>query len=200
MEQHMVLVHLDGGVDHREHPGIACQRYFVQREGQPSVMADQLAALDPDARRDVELRVGSRTIEARGMGRKVLWCDYAALCEAPLAALDFIALCDRFDVLMLGQVPALAGCAQPARIARGTEDASEQVQAGDRQLPPLSPKDDGVRRFIALVDECYDRGVPLVIEAQVPMDELYPDGHLAFAFRRTLSRLSEMQLERFGRG
>ena len=86
----------------------------------------------------------------------------------------------------------------PRPIARGTEDASERVAAGDRVLPPLGARDDSVRRFIALVDECYDRRVPLVIEASVAMEELYPDGYLAFAFRRTLSRLGEMQLARFG--
>ena len=30
------------------------------------------------------------------------------------------------------------------------------------------------------------------------MDQLYTLGYLEFAFRRTLSRLQEMQLERFG--
>ena len=30
------------------------------------------------------------------------------------------------------------------------------------------------------------------------MDELYTEGYLSFAFRRTLSRLREMQLQRFG--
>ncbi|MOA58224.1 Cell division protein ZapE [compost metagenome] len=69
--------------------------------------------------------------------------------------------------------------------------------AGDRQLAALSVHDDAVRRFIALVDECYDRKVPLYLEAEVPLSELYTEGHLEFAFRRTLSRLQEMQLQRF---
>uniref|UniRef100_UPI00356A024D AFG1/ZapE family ATPase n=1 Tax=Pseudomonas sp. TaxID=306 RepID=UPI00356A024D len=63
--------------------------------------------------------------------------------------------------------------------------------------PKLSVHDDCVRRFIALVDECYDRRVPLYLEAQVPLDQLYTQGSLAFAFRRTLSRLREMQLQCF---
>lgn len=65
-------------------------------------------------------------------------------------------------------------------------------------MPALSLNDDAVRRFIALVDECYDRRVPLYIEAAVALDELYTQGYLDFAFRRTLSRLREMQLQRFG--
>ncbi|NLD00226.1 MAG: cell division protein ZapE, partial [Gammaproteobacteria bacterium] len=71
------------------------------------------------------------------------------------------------------------------------------VDAGDRQLPMLAQGDDGVRRFIALIDECYDRRIPVYIEAAVALEELYTQGYLAFAFRRTYSRLKEMQLERF---
>jgi cell division protein ZapE len=96
-------------------------------------------------------------------------------------------------------VPDLSAPRREGRIARGTEDAAQRVLAGDRELPRLSVHDDGVRRFIALVDECYDRRVPLYLEAAVPLERLYTEGYLEFPFRRTLSRLREMQLARFGR-
>jgi len=127
----------------------------------------------------------------------VIWCRFADLCDQPISALDFIALCDRFSVIVLSEVPALSGQQKPGTIARGTEDGVERVAAGDRELPALAAHDDSVRRFIALVDECYDRRVPLYLEAQVPLEALYTEGYLAFPFRRTLSRLQEMQLQRF---
>src|SRR5690554_5497969 len=102
------------------------------------------------------------------------------------------------DLVFLSEVPQLTGSGQQAGIARGTEDGVTQVVAGDRQLPALSHQDDGVRRFIALVDECYDRGIPLYLDAAVSLNQLYSQGTLAFPFRRTLSRLQEMQLQRFG--
>jgi cell division protein ZapE len=111
--------------------------------------------------------------------------------------MDFIALCDTFSAILLSDVPNLSAQKREGRIARGTEDGVERVVAGDRELPQLSVHDDGVRRFIALVDECYDRKVPLCLEAQVPMESLYTEGYLEFPFRRTLSRLQEMQLQRF---
>ena len=143
--------------------------------------------------------LGHRRIANLGHSPAALWCRFSELCERPLAASDFIALCERFPAILLAEVPRLGGEPREGRIARGTEDGAERVDAGDRQLPTLSRNDDAVRRFIALVDECYDRRVPLYIEAEVALDELYTQGYLDFVFRRTLSRLREMQLERFGR-
>jgi cell division protein ZapE len=53
--------------------------------------------------------------------------------------------------------------------------------------------DDVARRFIAMVDEFYERHVKLIISAEVAMENLYSEGLLNFEFRRCLSRLSEMQ-------
>ncbi|MEW6990267.1 cell division protein ZapE [Colwelliaceae bacterium 6441] len=53
--------------------------------------------------------------------------------------------------------------------------------------------DDAARRFIAMVDEFYERNVKLIISAQVAMEDLYSHGSLEFEFKRCLSRLQEMQ-------
>lgn len=200
IQRHMQVLGVDGGQDHRLHPGAGHPRYWVARPGMPSALAvvfERLAAGRPAGDGAVEL--GNRRLDVLRHGEAALWCRYADLCEQPWSALDFIALCDRFPAILLGEVPKLGGQRREAYIARGTEDASQRVAAGDRQLPDLSPRDNGVRRFIALVDECYDRRVPLYLEAQVPLEELYTEGYLEFPFRRTLSRLREMQLERFSR-
>jgi len=56
---------------------------------------------------------------------------------------------------------------------------------------------DPARRFIALVDEFYDRNVKLVLSATAPADELYRGERLAFEFQRTRSRLAEMQTHEY---
>ncbi|UYG07233.1 cell division protein ZapE [Halomonas sp. M4R1S46] len=199
--RHMGVVHLDGDEDHRRHPGLGLRRYWVHESGQSSPLVEVFARLsDGQARRTSPIELGHRAIAVEAHSDDVLWCRFAALCEQPLSALDFIGLCDRFRHVLIGEVPRLDAGLPDRDIARGTEDASARVAAGDRELPALTRQDDGVRRFIALVDECYDRGVPLYLEARVPLESLYRDGHLAFPFRRTLSRLREMQLARFGRG
>ncbi|MGC5698667.1 AFG1 family ATPase [Pseudomonas sp. NFXW11] len=196
--QHMQVVAVDGEQDHRLHPGTVAQRYWVGAEGQPSALEPLFRQLARGQAVTTEpLLIGYRPLRVIKAAEGVIWCRFADLCEQPFAAMDFMALCDRFKVILLGEVPNLSASRRPGRIARGTEDGAQRVEAGDRELPQLSIHDDSVRRFIALVDECYDRQVPLYIEARVPMEQLYTEGYLEFPFRRTLSRLREMQLQRF---
>ena len=198
IKRHMQVIAVDGGEDHRLHPGAGLQRYWVAESGKPSALAEVFNSLTAGQSISGEpIAVGYRTLEVLKASDTVLWTRYADLCEQPLAAMDFMALCDTFKAILLSDVPNLSAQKREGRIARGTEDGAERVAAGDRELPQLSVHDDGVRRFIALVDECYDRKVPLYLEAQVPMASLYTEGYLEFAFRRTLSRLQEMQLQRF---
>lgn len=201
VERHMQVVAVDGGTDHRLHPGALRQRYWIAQADRPSALGTVFAQLSsglPISNAPVD--IGQRHVGALRHSPAALWCRYADLCQQPLSAFDFIALCDRFPAILLGEVPCLSARQRAARIARGTEDGAERVVAGDRQLPELSVHDDSVRRFIALVDECYDRRVPLYLEAQVALEQLYTEGGLTFPFRRTLSRLREMQLERFAEG
>jgi len=198
IERHMQVVAVDGGADHRLHPGAMQQRYWMRAPDTPSVLPELFETLSEGTATGEPLRLGRRPLQVVRRSDSVLWCRFADLCEQPFSALDFIELCDRFSLILIGDVPKLGGAQKDGRIARGTEDAAARVAAGDRELPRLAARDDGVRRFIALVDECYDRRIPLYIEAQVALDELYGEGYLAFPFRRTLSRLREMQLQRFG--
>ncbi len=63
-------------------------------------------------------------------------------------------------------------------------------------IPLLSPDNrNEARRFVLLIDTLYDEGVKLARSAAAPPDALYPKGDGADAFRRTASRLAEMQSE-----
>ena len=195
IEQHMRVLNVDGGQDHRLHPAEAVQRYWVDDAEALSREFQRLSAGLVSSSQPIALN--HQTLHPVQHCGAAVWFDFTELCERPLAALDFIELCNSYPVVLLGRVPRLSGATREVRIARGTEDASEQVKAGDRILPPLSRQDDSVCRLIGLVDECYDQRVPLYIEAEVPLDQLYIQGALTFPFQRTLSRLREMQSVRF---
>jgi len=57
--------------------------------------------------------------------------------------------------------------------------------------------EDAARRFVALVDEFYDRRVKLVMSAAASPAQLYRGERLGFEFERTVSRLIEMQSEKY---
>ena len=195
LQAQLDVLEVDGGQDHRLHQGEPEPRYWVD---DPSALAATFARLTAGESVTSEpLLLGGRTLPVIRRAPGAIWLDFAILCQGAWATSDYIDLCTRFPALLLGSVPCLSGDPREGRIARGTEDGVERVVAGDRELPRLAPQDDAVRRFIALVDEAYDRRRPLYLDAAVPLDQLYTRGCLDFPFRRTLSRLREMQQARY---
>ena len=110
------------------------------------------------------LSIRGRDIEAISRAGSLAWFSFQTLCCGPRAAADYIDLAKRFSTLMISGVPQL-------------DDATN----------------DPTRRFIHLVDECYDRSVKLIVSAATPPDKLYVGQRLQAPFERTASRLIEMQ-------
>lgn len=115
------------------------------------------------------------------------WFSFAELCEKPRSARDYLQLADRFSHLLLSGVPAFGARERTPGQAGGT-DASLGRGRGE-----FSASENAQRRFMSLVDECYDRGIKLYVQASVPLQALHGGARLAFEFQRTLSRLEEMQ-------
>ena len=104
-------------------------------------------------------------MRARREAEDVVWFDFRELCEGPRSAADYIEIARCYQTVFLSGVPVM-----------------EAVT------------DDAARRFIALVDEFYDRAVKLVLSAAADSPEaLYRGERLAFEYQRTASRLHEMQ-------
>lgn len=127
--------------------------------------------------------------------------DFDALCSGPRSHFDYVEIAKMFDNILLFNVPPMSGQGYERIKARGTEDSglnitSSTTETGEREVI-LAPMDDAVRRFVALVDECYDSHTNLVVTAYVPQHELYTNGTLMFEFERTKSRLIEMASQEF---
>jgi len=128
-------------------------------------LAACFARIAPGAHRaDTAIRINDRDIPIRRRGDGAIWFEFAALCEGPRAVADYIDLAQRFNTVLISNVP---------QFTPQTEDAA--------------------RRFVNLVDEFYDRGVKLVLSAATPVTELYDGERLRAEFARTESRLIEMQ-------
>ncbi len=86
-------------------------------------------------------------------------------------------------------MPQFSGNLIPA-VFSGIEDC---YQRSGVLMGELRHLDDEARRFIALVDEFYDRKIQLIISADVDITQLYQGNQLSFEFQRCQSRLFEMQ-------
>lgn len=166
LERHTEVVELGGGEDYRL--GLL-QRAGTYLTPDDPGNRDRLARLFADVApgRIVEARrieINGRPIDTLRAAKGVAWFDFAELCEGPRSQDDYIEIARWYHTVIVSGVPVL--------------DAR---------------REDAARRFIALVDEFYDRRVKLLLAAAVPAAELYAGQRLAFEFQRTVSRLAEMQ-------
>tara|TARA_R110001583_G_scaffold2296_8_gene16948 strand:+ start:5009 stop:6256 length:1248 start_codon:yes stop_codon:yes gene_type:complete len=133
--------------------------------------------------------INNREIYYLAKTSKHIWFDFYALCSGPRSQRDYIQIADQFETVLISNVPQFSGELIPA-VFSGVEDSYQRrgVLMGElRQL------DDEARRFIALVDEFYDRNIQLIISADVDIIQLYQGQQLSFEFQRCQSRLFEMQ-------
>lgn len=96
--------------------------------------------------------------------------SFAALCDAPLGAADFLAIARAYHTVLI--------------------DGIRIIAPGERDV---------AKRFITLIDTLYDRHVKLLASAAAEPQGLYTaeEGREAFEFQRTVSRLIEMRSESY---
>jgi cell division protein ZapE len=166
IEKKLAIVELNGPLDYRMQRMAGLDIYITP----PGPEAD--AKMDAAWKRLAACARGApATLEV--LGRKLIVpqaangvarFSFADLCAQPLAAADYLAIARKFHTVLIDNIPVLSP---------------------DRR--------DEARRFIVLIDTLYDTGTKLVCSAAAAPFALYPAGDGADSFRRTASRLTEMQ-------
>ena len=172
LERHVDVFHLDIATDYRL-AKLGGVTVYVSPLG-----ASSRAALDALWQRltgatrgqPTALRTRGRDIRVPQAVDGVARFRFADLCEAPLAANDYVQIARAFHTVIVDDVPLIA-----------------------------DERRDVARRFILLIDTLYDHRVNLIASAAAEPAALYTatDGEEAFAFRRTVSRLIEMRSEQY---
>lgn len=193
LQQHCDAIHLSGNKDHRLRQLDYEQTYFVAKQIKAKQLYQQLS--QQKSKPEV-VKICGRLLQTQACNGQVVWFDFNELCLGHRSHLDYIELADRFDTLILSNVPRLGGECRSWIKARGTEDGVVATQTGERKLN-YAPEDDAARRFISLIDECYERKTILYLTAAVPLEQLYQGGALSFEFKRSQSRLFEMQSKQY---
>jgi len=170
LEEHTRVLAVDGGTDYRLRQLTQAGTYIDSAQPQAD---GRLAALFDDLSDSDPCEGGTVEIEGRAIpvvkeSENVIWFEFEALCEGPRSQNDYIEIAREYQSVIVSHVPALT-----------------------------AQRENAARRFIALVDELYDRHVNLILSAAAPPEGLYQGDRLGFEFQRTVSRLREMQSEEY---
>jgi cell division protein ZapE len=166
IKQHTRVLPMDGGTDYRLRRLTRAGTYLLTTTAGTEA---RLAALYRGLANGISAQPGmveiaGRQIATLGLAPEAVWFNFRAICEGPRGTEDYIEVARTWPAVLISHVPVLT-----------------------------QQDEDAARRFIALVDELYDRRVKLVMTAAAPLAQLYRAERVQFEFQRTLSRLSEMQ-------
>lgn len=194
IHQYCQIISIDGAKDHRLRVSDSLTHQYrdfhVGDENADNFLSQHFLALASDnIQYNDSIMIHGRSINFNARSESVIWFDFMAICSCPRSQRDYIKLADQYASVLISDVPQFSGKLIPA-VFSGVEDCYQRSGVVMGQLRGL---DDEARRFIALVDEFYDRGIRLIIAAQVDISELYQGSQLSFEFARCRSRLFEMQ-------
>ncbi len=164
--KHMQLVHVDGNLDYRLQVLEQANVYQSHAgEAADRELAKHFEATATNEEKKIAtISVLGRTIPARRVADGVIWFDFSQICDGPRNYSDYIEISRCYQTVLVSNVPQFN-----------------------------SKLENQARRFISLVDEFYDRRVKLMLSASVSISALYQGNRLKLEFKRTTSRLEEMQ-------
>ncbi|MHA0913709.1 cell division protein ZapE [Kosakonia cowanii] len=170
IKQFCDVMNVDAGIDYRLRTLTQAHLWLSPLNEQTTQQMDKLwLALAGAARSHApELEINHRPLATLGVENQTLAVSFATLCVDARSQHDYIALSRLFHTVMLFDVPVMT-----------------------------TLMENEARRFIALVDEFYERHVKLVVSAAAPLHEIYQGERVKFEFQRCLSRLQEMQSEEY---
>ncbi|MBU6297786.1 MAG: AFG1 family ATPase [Alphaproteobacteria bacterium] len=166
IKEKMTVVSLNGDRDYRSNLDVSDMAYFTPLGSQTDAAMDEAwrQLTGGAAGKPAHLRVLGRRLHVPCAAGNVARFAFVDLCAAALGAADYLAVTRAYHTVLIDHIPAMK---------------PEQR--------------DQARRFTLLIDTLYDESVRLVCSAEVPAEQLYPEGEGADAFQRTVSRLLEMQ-------
>lgn len=160
------VLNVDSGIDYRLRTLEQAEIYHYPLDQQASEnLAHYYEQLVGEGKRGAKsIDINHREIAVIQASEDVLHATFEQLCQSARSQNDYIEMSRLYHTVLLADVKQMH-----------------------------STIDDAARRFIALVDEFYERNVKLIISSEVALEELYAGGLLEFEFKRCQSRLIEMQ-------
>lgn len=166
LELYLDIVNMGSGIDYRlQCIGQAGIWHFSQDYQTGRLMNKAFQeAVTTELNTTPFVTVNQRNIPVVKWAIGVAWFNFEVICGPPRARIDYLEIAWLFHTVLISNVPLF-------------NDENNDV----------------ARRFTLLIDELYEHNVKIIISAAEPITDLYRGTELAFEFRRTESRLREMQ-------
>ena len=165
IKQECTIVTMDDHRDHRLGRLAQVEAYLSPLTKKAhQALEQQFDAMTSSIVESGTLSVQNRLIECVKVGQHAVWFAFDVICNMPRSQLDYLEIAERFDTVFVSDIPAI--------------DPDDTVRA---------------LLLIHFIDVMYDQGVRLIVSAAVPPRELYAKGAMCRSFKRTVSRLEEMQ-------
>ena len=116
----------------------------------------------------ISINVKSRFIDIEKYSNGIGLMSFDSLCNKPLGAHEYITIAKKFKTFFISDIPIIS---------------NDQINQ--------------IRRFINLIDVLYDNNIRVVFLASEIPEKLYNGGLFTSEFKRTSSRLYEMQSESY---
>jgi cell division protein ZapE len=160
------VFHVDSMQDYRLRELEKAGLYFtpLTNESQKKMEALFLVFAEGEEINNQPINIAHRDIPIIKQSKHIIWFNFAVICAPPRSQVDYLSIAEQYEVVFITGVPVMA--------------------ANDLA---------SITYFINLVDVFYDERVKLVISAEGLPPELYEFGDKAFEYKRTISRLQEMQ-------
>lgn len=160
------VIHVPTKIDYRlRHLSEAGVFYTPLNQAAKDNMQKTFAVLAKDNPvESTPIMINGREINVVKRTSEIVWFDFHDICHIPRCQNDYLSIVDQYHTIFISDIPEIAPEAN-----------------------------DTICLFINLVDVLYDARTRLVISAAQPVAELYNQGYKILEYRRTHSRLLEMQ-------
>lgn len=167
IKEKMKIAALSSPDDYRYQQGRSTSQfyYYPLDENTDKFIAQSLKSIGASGEPAKEaITVQGRELTYTSYNGSVGLFTFNELCANALGAADYLALAEKLETFIITAIPKLS-----------PEQRNE------------------AKRFSTLIDTLYENKTKLICTAAVPAEEIYQDGDGSFEFKRTVSRLVEMQ-------
>ncbi len=170
LKKHNNIFHLKSKKDYRL-KNLAQKQIFYFGNGEPAKRAmDEIfnALIAGQKAAPTVIENLGRKIKVPMQAMGVARFSFAHLCQAPLGARDYLKIARTFHTIIIDNIPKF-----------------DEIDSS------------AIKRFILMIDVFYDNNIKIAASFACPLENLIADSENKFEFARTISRLYEMNSEKY---